>query len=134
HVLLPPFIFLSFVIRPPPTSTLFPYTTLFRSPFPSRTITVLLPASATARSSLPSPFKSAVITANKSLPSEIVDPGVNVPSPFPSDTVSSEPGDDFVLPLATTASSFPSRLKSPSATLSGNEAYRLPAAENAPSP
>src|SRR5204862_8231393 len=36
-----PFLFF-LIIRPPPRSTLFPYTTLFRSPFPRKTRTAVL--------------------------------------------------------------------------------------------
>ena len=55
--------------------------------FPSNRLTELLPRFATARSSLPSPFTSLSTTETGPVPVSKVCWGVNVPFPFPSNTL-----------------------------------------------
>src|SRR5215216_7649575 len=64
---LPPFFFFFLMIRRPPRSTLFPYTTLFRSPSPSAT----RPCSSSASWS-PGPGRSEEHTSELQSPDHLV--------------------------------------------------------------
>src|SRR5262249_15921571 len=84
------------------------------SPLPSNTETVLDPALATARSSLPSPLKSRTATETGFVPTEKARAVRKVPSPLPSRTETVLSG---LVAIARSCTRSP--LKSPTATNTG---------------